>query len=149
MAARRNFPPHKLTAMMTATPRAPVRSWPAGKPGLCGRPIQPGRATFETWIMMKMTIMPAMMGECRKRENNPITLKPATGTVSTHQTAGIGALNDRQPQQHRRLQNRDKAAHQKGHAVEIGDLLRRKIEGSSQNAGKYKHSRHAKNVLQP
>jgi hypothetical protein len=85
MAARRNFPPHRLTAMSTATASAPVRKFTAGKPGLCGNPIQPGRATFDTWIMMKTTIMPAMIGARRNREINPMTLIPRIGTVSIHQ----------------------------------------------------------------
>ena len=76
MAARRNLPPQMLTTTSTATASAPQRKLTAGKPGLCGRPIQPGSATFDTWIMMKITIMPAMIGARRKRENRPITLKP-------------------------------------------------------------------------
>ena len=34
---------------------------------------------------MNTTIMPAMIGARRNRENRPMTLKPYTGTVSTHQ----------------------------------------------------------------
>ena len=80
--------------MMTATAIAPARKFTAGNPGLCGRPIQPGSATLETWIMMKMTIMPAMIGARRKRANKPIALKPRTGKLNTHQ---IRAATKKEP----------------------------------------------------
>ena len=64
------------------------------------------------------------------------------------EASGIGPLRNRQPQQQHRLEDGDEAADQERHAVEIGDLLRRKIERSSQYAGKYEHPRHAENVLQ-
>ena len=35
--------------------------------------------------MMKITIIPAMIGARRKRDKRPIMLTPRTGTVSTHQ----------------------------------------------------------------
>ena len=66
-------------------PSPPARKLTSGKPGLSVRPIQPGNATIETWIMMKTTIMPAIIGARRKRDSAPITLKPRTGTVSRHQ----------------------------------------------------------------
>ena len=40
------------------------------------------------------------------------------------------------------------AANSEGHAVEIGDLLRRQIERAPQDAGKDEHAGHAEDVLQ-
>ena len=80
--------------MITATASAPVRKFTNGNPGLCGRPIQPGSATLETWIMMNTTIMPAMIGARRKRDSRPMTLKPLIGTDSAHQ---ISAATKNEP----------------------------------------------------
>ena len=71
-----------------------------------------------------------------------------TDREQAREASRIGALDDRQPQQQRRLQDGDEAADQKGHAVEISDLFRREIEGAAQNAGKHEHPGHAENILQ-
>jgi hypothetical protein len=44
--------------------------------------------------MMKMTIMPAMIGARRKRDDRPTMLTPYIGTVSTHQ---ISAATKNEP----------------------------------------------------
>src|ERR1700758_5551795 len=64
------------------------------------------------------------------------------------EASGIGALRDRQPQQPHRLQNRDDAADDEGHPVDIGDLLSWEMEGAAENAGKHEHPRHAEDILQ-
>ena len=69
----------------TATPIAPVRIFTQGKPGLEGTPIQFGRATLATWIIVSMTMIPEMMGARKKRANKPIKLNRRMGTLNAHQ----------------------------------------------------------------
>src|SRR5665213_323390 len=66
----------------------------------------------------------------------------------TREAAGVRSLDDGKPQQEGRLQDGDDTADHKGHAVEVGDLAWRQIEGAAEDAREHKHPGHAEDVLQ-
>jgi len=75
-------------------------------------------------------------------------IRDMTNREDRAERARIGTLHDRQPQQKKRLEDRADPAGDEGHAIDIGDIERRKFERQAKQRRENEHTGHAEHVLE-